>query len=185
MTPDKPTKPVREKTLKELETDILSAKAYEDQKQQMKAQGEAAKAELLRRKAKAINEKGGLDRLVSQRGREAINHASKHALGADEDVILMAIVVDNTYAKNDESRLDEQRAIGWTKAEFDKHLPNGTRLSAISLQQMWRHKNKDFSSAFTQFVTSCDAHNRMKANLLGNEHRQSVGYYPDKHIPEW
>lgn len=176
-------KSVKQKTVDELEKDIHSMQSYKADQEQLVSQGLAAEAEISKRLGHELNMKAGFDLLIEREGQAVINKANRKQYDPTTDVIFIAVVVDNNHAKSPDEVLDEQSILDLARVAFEKHLPSGTRSTAISLKAMQKENLRLFSDTFTRFTTAISFHNKATAAAIQKKYRNPFSFNPAKHLP--
>lgn len=174
---------VKQKTVDELEKDIQSMQSFKSDQEQLVSQGLAAEAEIAKRLGHELNLKGGYDLLIEREGQAIINKANRKQYAPSSDVVFLAIVIDNDHAQSPDQRLDEQSTKNLVYAALEKHLPSGTKLTAISLKNMQKENLRLFTDVFTRFTTAISFHNKSTAAAIQKKYRNTFSFNPAKHLP--
>jgi len=176
-------KSVKQKTVDELEKDIQAMQSHKVEQQNLVNQGLAAEAEVSKRLGHELNMKAGFDLLIEREGQAVINKANRKQYDPTTDVILVAVVVDNNHAKSPAEQLDEESTLNLVRVAFEKHLPSGTRSTAISLKAMQKENLRLFTDTFTRFTTAISFHNKSMAAAIQKKYRNPFAFNPAKHLP--
>ena len=176
-------KSIKQKTIEELENDINSMQTYKTEQQNLVINGQAAEAEIAKRLGNELNLKGGFDLFIEREGQAIINKANRKQFAPSTDVIILTIVADNDHAKSPEERLTEETTKDLLKNALEKHLPGGTKLTAISLKKMQKENLRLFTDVFTRFTTAISFHNKSTAAAIQKKYRNPFSFNPAKHLP--
>lgn len=176
-------KSVKQKTVDELEKDIQSMQSYKTEQEQLVSHGLAAEAEISKRLGHELNLKAGYDLLIEREGQAIINKANRKQYDPTTDVIFVAVVIDNNFAKSPDEQLDEEATKNLVNIALEKHLPSGAKLTAISLKNMQKENLRLFTDTFTRFTTAISFHNKSTAAAIQKKYRNSFAFNPAKHLP--
>jgi len=177
-------KSVKQKTKEELQADLHAADHYKFEQQEVLHRGEAAKTELAMRLMQELNIKAGNALHTSRKAKTIIDAANRNQLPADKDIILMAVVVDNSYAKEGNMPLGEENVHSICKAALQEHLEEGVLISAVGVQNTEKSNLKQFTNTLRAYDACISQGDKMQASAINRKYGVTLAFKPLSYLPE-
>ena len=181
---DTQPKSVKEKTEEELLADAAQMENYTAEREQVLVQGEAAKAEIARRKGYNLNIKAAKDLQVERAATEALNFAGRRQLPNERNVVLLAVTIDNNHAADGEQMLDEASLRDLVREKLNERLPKGTKVAAFGLQESKKENLTFFQNCHRYFFDALVRKNKTEAAVIQRSSSQPFVFNAQRYLAE-
>ena len=177
-------KSIKDKSLNELEADMKAAQDYKAEQERIIAQGQSARLEIGKRLGHELMTQAGKDLQAHNQIIPLIRKAHSNQLPSDRDVILLAVVVDNSYASMIHQELDGDKVRELTQQQLTEHLGNGVLVSSIGLKDVDRSLIRNFDEAYNRYHLCKTQNDKLALSTLGKEYGYQGTYNPQRFLSE-